>query len=78
MIRIIISIGILAFAIVSYEKKICLINGIKLNEDGSISNDDAIKCFNQTYGKTIAIQFFAHFCWIGKTKQTRILFDFFN
>jgi hypothetical protein len=77
IIGLIFSIVSLALAIVTYEQKLYLVEGIKPNEHDSILNDDVIiKRFNQTYRITSAILFSAHLCWIGKSKQTRILFLF--
>jgi hypothetical protein len=78
IIGLIFSIVSLALAIVTYEQKLYLVEGIKPNEHDSLLNDDAIiKRFNQTYRITSAILFSAHLCWIGKSKQTRILFHYF-
>jgi hypothetical protein len=79
IIGLIFSIVSLALAIVTYEQKLYLVEGIKPNEHDSILNDDVIiKRFNQTYRITSAIFFSAHLCWIGKSKQTRILFHYFD
>ncbi|EFX75740.1 hypothetical protein DAPPUDRAFT_323100 [Daphnia pulex] len=56
----------LSWAIVSYDKKCCLIKGIKPDEGNrqgrmSILNDDAIDCYKTFNLKTSAILFSAHF-----------------
>jgi hypothetical protein len=82
-IRLLFPIISLSWAIVSYDKKCCLIKGIKPDEGNrqgrmSILNDDAINCYKTFNWKKSAILFSANFFEIGKSKQKLILFHFVN